>query len=98
MYMQMQQFIPDFTIYLASERGLAKNTLEAYERDIRFFCGYFEGQGISSLDHVTEEDIVSFLSHRKLQGLSEATLHRALMALKVFFKYLLKENLPSTIP
>jgi integrase/recombinase XerD len=78
---------------IAYERGLSKHTRAAYERDLSFFFLFLEEQGhVTALEQITREHIAAFLVHEKRQGLSMATCARRLVAIKVFFSYLMSEG------
>ncbi|MCB1110440.1 MAG: site-specific tyrosine recombinase XerD [Chlamydiia bacterium] len=83
--MNWEQAIQDFLSYIGSEKGLSVNTLEAYGRDIRRFA-----EGLK--EEVKEETILSYLSLLKEKGYASASIYRALMALRVFFRFLKREQ------
>lgn len=74
----------DFLNYLASEKGLAQNTLEAYERDIASF--------LKQTTSFEEEQLIKFLAHLQKEGYATASIARAFIALKVFFRFLKREG------
>jgi len=76
-----------FLNYLVVERGLAKNTLDAYGRDLARYVAFLE-QNRSELSTVTAADILRFLADLKQQGLSARSRARALVALRMFHKFL----------
>jgi len=78
--------LDDFCIYIASEKNLAKRTIEEYSRDIRSFIAFF-GENLAECQ---EDDIVRYLDH--LKGLKESSILRAFIALKVFFRFLKREK------
>lgn len=84
--------LSDFLIFIASEKGLAKNTIEAYERDVRSLIEFLTSIGISDLGQVEETHIVHFLTALKGKGLADSSLCRTLIALKVFFRFLKREG------
>jgi len=77
---------------IAYERGLSEHTRAAYERDLSFFFLFLEDQKISTFEDVTRGHIASFLLHEKKQGAAIATRARRLVAIKVFFSYLVSEG------
>ncbi|MBM3198319.1 MAG: tyrosine recombinase [Chlamydiae bacterium] len=85
----MQDWIQDFLIYLASERGLSKNTQEAYKRDL-FAFWHFTGK--KALTDIHKEDLLAFLENRKSRSYASSSLCRALVAIKVFFRFIKKET------
>ncbi len=82
----------EFYFYLASEKGLAKNTIEAYQRDLQMFYEYLSDKKRSDFKEVTESDIISFLSDLKANHYASSTRCRVLISIKILFKYLKKEN------
>ena len=89
---KMDFWIDDFLSYLASEKGLSKNTLEAYQRDLSFFLDYLEVQGIEDISEIRKEKILSFLELRQKNGLASSSLSRSLVAIKTFCKFLTREK------
>lgn len=85
--------IEDFLFYLASERGLSKNTVEAYQRDLAHFTEVLEKRGIKDLSFVKEAEIIAFLDRLKEQKLASSSIYRAMVALKSLFRFLRKERL-----
>ncbi len=86
MSMDWEAAIGHYLDYLALERGLSRNTLAAYERDLRdyalFAAGGAGGEGDDPVASVLE-----YLRHLQAQGRSAATLARRLAALRSFFGY-----------
>ena len=89
----MDQLLDSFLAYLAVEKGLSKNTLESYGRDVRKFALYLEENKVSSVQYIKYEIILDFLSHFKKQGFSDTTTVRTIVSIKQFFKYLLVEKI-----
>jgi len=86
-----------FLNYLVVERGLARNTLDAYGRDLSRYAAFLE-QSTRSLATVSPADVLRFLSDLKQQGLSARSRARALVALRMFHKFLHGEGLCSGNP
>ncbi len=76
--------LEDFIAHLRSEKGLSSHSVEAYGRDVRLF-----------LSHHTPsvENVVRHLGDLKEQGYASASIARALIALKVFFRFLFREGI-----
>jgi len=94
----MDQLLDSFLAYLTIEKGLSKNTLESYGRDVRKFVLFLEENKISSVQEIKYENILDFLSHFKKQGFSDTTTVRTIVSIKQFFKYLLLEKIINADP
>jgi integrase/recombinase XerD len=82
----MQDWIEDFLIYLGSERGLSRATIESYESDLNHF------NKVTSADKPDFKDITTYFQSLKEAGLKESTLNRKIVCIKVFFKFLKREG------
>jgi len=89
----MDQLLDSFLTYLTIEKGLSKNTLESYGRDVRKFLTFLEEGQINTVQEIKYENILDFLSHFKKQGFSDTTTVRTIVSIKQFFKYLLLEKI-----
>lgn len=85
--------LTNFYSYILSEKGLSKNTKLAYERDLNLFCKYLLGADILEFTKVKSNDVVGFLESLHDSLYSTASVYRALMAIKVLFRFLKRENL-----
>lgn len=74
---------------MASEKGLAQNSIEAYRRDLEAFFKFLDSK---RLEDILEADLIAFLSRLEQQQYAAASRARALMALKVFFRFLKREG------
>lgn len=83
--MNWEPRIHDFLSYIASEKGLSVNTIQAYERDIRRFAKSLGGEA-------EEEGIVDHMSALKEKGYATSSIYRTLMVLRVFFRFLKRDG------
>ncbi len=79
--------------HLSAERGLAAWTLDAYERDLRQFLGFFgrrlgHAPAVADLAGVNVELIRAFLAARRRHGAGSRSLARTLSGLRAFFRWL----------
>ncbi len=88
----MQNLIQEFINYLSVERGLAKNTLMAYGRDLALYKAYLSKRGISGVETVNRDGVSDFLYELKKRGLTTTSICRALTAVKMFHRFLVREN------
>ncbi|MCF7854460.1 MAG: site-specific tyrosine recombinase XerD [Candidatus Pacebacteria bacterium] len=89
----MEHILEQFIGYAALERGLSDNTISAYVHDLRAFVEYMATIGKHDPDTVTRSDILDFLEHSHARGLESRSIARRLVAVKIFFRYLLQERL-----
>jgi integrase/recombinase XerD len=75
---------------LAAERGAARNTLEAYRRDLEDFAVELKGAAIAD---ATGEDIRGYLARLAGRDLSAATVARRLSAVRQLYRFLYAEGL-----
>ncbi|MFD5848553.1 site-specific tyrosine recombinase XerD [Cytobacillus pseudoceanisediminis] len=89
----MDDQLRDFIHYLLVEKGLAKNTIVSYERDLKSYLKYLKSEEkISSLESVQRTQIVQFLGFLKKQGKSSKTLARHIASIRAFHQFLLREK------
>lgn len=86
----MNRYKEDFLCYLSSDKGLARNTLLAYGRDLHSFLTHIER---SCPKEIQESDVLSFLSSLKDKRYAASSICRTLVAIRMFFRYLKSENL-----
>lgn len=92
------EILNDFHLYLVAERGLSKNTQDAYYRDAKAFATFLTSKGGVSFQDVETEHIVQYLGFLHAKKLSVSSIFRALMTLKVLYRFLKRENLISINP
>jgi integrase/recombinase XerD len=89
--------IEAFLEMLSAERGAARNTLDAYERDLKDFAGFLSSRE-RALDAATPRDIRDYLEGLTAQGLSASTAARRLSALRQFHGFLFAESIRKDDP
>lgn len=82
-----------FIAYLQLERGLSVNTWQAYQRDIDQ-CADFLARRAPTSDwtSVQAADLTAWLHHLSAGVLKSSSLARKLTAVRVFFRYLVREQ------
>lgn len=89
----MKTLLEEFLTYLSVERGLSKNTTAAYRSDILHFIGHLESLGVKDIDRVKKQDITNYMLHLKDKHISSNSISRVLVAIKMFYKFLVRERL-----
>ena len=83
--------------HLAVERGLAKNTLSSYRRDLRRYLDFLAQHQRDDLSQVTEADVAAFLAALRLGDsehppLSASSAGRTIVAVRGFHRFAVREG------
>jgi len=83
----------DFLRYLTIERGLSRNTADAYRRDLEDFSAWLTARDIDSFRGVNREMIVNYLNFgHSERAMEPATLARRLVAIKMLYRHMESEG------
>lgn len=98
----MQQYFHRFEQHLVVERNLSPRTVEAYLRDLCQFHEFLQQQGLVSLPpgEVKQIDLLVLRQYlaRLHKSCSRTSIARKLSAIKVFFRFLVREGLLENSP
>jgi len=85
---------------MIAERGAAKNTIDAYKRDLIDFCDFLLAQNNEDLTpkSVSSENIEIYAAELALRGLGIATTARRRASLRQFFRFCHAEGLIESDP
>jgi len=101
---RLTDLLLDFLGYLEVERGLARNTLEAYRSDLQQFGAYLERRNVDPLQ-ATPADLTDFISAlatgsavdgpdgTRQPPVAASTLQRKIACLRSFYRHLRREQL-----
>ena len=91
--MSLERQVESFLRQLAIERGLAKNTVAAYRRDLKVYLAFLEQSQTASFADVSEQAVANYAqSLVQVRGLASSSVARMLAAVRGLHKYLLSEN------
>lgn len=88
----MERYLDLFINYLIVEKGLSKNTIEAYSRDILGFINHLSGMKVSDIGAVAPLDIVKYIGTLRDGGISPRSSSRKLTAVRMFYRFLNTEG------
>jgi integrase/recombinase XerD len=88
---KLELLVDRYLRHLSLERGLAKNTLAAYNRDLGEYLVFLGQQGIESIDEITELTIEAFVEQSALTK-KASSVARLLAGVRGWHKYLLIEG------
>lgn len=89
--------IKNFLSFLALEKGLSGNTIEAYRNDVKKLYDYLEEKKIS-VTSVRYDDLLLFMEQLHVWGISARSQARIVSGIKSFFQYLQMERIITADP
>ena len=78
----------EYLNHLIVERGLSKNTIESYERDVKTFI---TDKSIDNLINVSPSDVEEYVASARSRGLSESTIARFVVSIRKAVAFTCKE-------
>ena len=90
--------IDGYLVHLRVERNLSRNTLDAYGRDLSHFARDVIGRGRRRAGDVTAEDLSAWLQDLAASGRSARTQARMLVAVRGFYRYLVRASDVAKVP
>jgi len=84
--------IDSFILFLATERGLSTAYQLSVKQSLESLQTWMEKTGISSPQEVTIDNLTSFLTARRKEGLSASSQRILVVHLKIFFRFLVSRN------
>lgn len=90
--------VDEYLRHLAVERGLARNTITSYRRDLAIYADWLLARGIDGPGAASEQDLadfVRFLGTERVPPLATSSIARVLSAVRGLHRFLTEEG---TIP
>jgi integrase/recombinase XerD len=83
--------VEEFLVWLSAERGRARNTIDAYRRDLTAYCAWLAERGSDPLtaDH---HDLVDWLDAQRDSGAAPSSVARRLAAVRTLSRFLAVEG------
>jgi integrase/recombinase XerD len=88
----MTELVKLFLDSISIEKGLSKNTRLAYGRDLGRYAAFLKKAKALSPDAVTRQTIMDFLLKERDRGLTPTSVSRALVAVRMFHRFLAEEG------
>jgi integrase/recombinase XerD len=93
----LEELVLDFLAYLELERGLSRNTLEAYRSDLLQYGQFLSSAHLAPLE-VTDRDLRRFVTRlgsggRGRPAVAPATVQRKVACLRSFYRHLRREGM-----
>jgi integrase/recombinase XerD len=86
-----RDFTKEFLTYIQVEKGLARHTLESYERDLARLQTWANISG-KQVSELTRSDLRKWIASLSREGLAPASISRAVSATRGFFKFLMLDG------
>lgn len=81
-------YIAQYLEYLEIERGLSPNTIDAYRRDLSFFCDFFISNNVESLELINRNHISLYIKHLREGKYSPTSITRVIASIRGWFNWL----------
>ncbi|MDC1465562.1 site-specific tyrosine recombinase XerD [Polaribacter sp.] len=96
--MNWQKAIKEYQMYIKIERGLSKNTIDSYTKDLEKLCLFLKENNISISPIAIDTDIVKQFIYEVAKKLNPRSQARIISGLRSFFDYLVFEEYRNTNP
>lgn len=94
----MQTQLQNYSNYLAVEKGLARNTLDSYRRDLEKFLAYMKKEKKTKPEDVDRQALNAFIGELKKNGYATSSISRCIASIRSFFNFLLQEGVIKNNP
>jgi integrase/recombinase XerD len=96
----LSSYIDSFLAMISVEKGLAKNTIEAYSRDLSGLCEFLISQGVHSWTDVQPFHLRAYPLWLRQRGLSGRSISRHIVTLRRLCRFLQTEGVltDGTVP
>ena len=85
--------VESFLTWLQLERGLSSNTVESYARDLSHCASFLKRLGIMDWSRVDDSVLLKWVENLTSNGYARSSQTRKLSTLRVFAKFLVRENM-----
>lgn len=83
----MNEDVEEYLRFLTIERGLSKNTIESYKRDISQYLTFIEENKLTEWVQIDRYVVLSFLQKLKENQKSAGTIIRMISCLRQFHQF-----------
>ncbi|WP_182354863.1 site-specific tyrosine recombinase XerD [Flaviflexus huanghaiensis] len=90
--MRVQRAVSGYLDWIAVERSLSPNTVNAYSRDLARYLAYLDGLGVAELDEIDSPVTAGFSESLADEGLSRSSVARTLTAVRSFHRFCVAEG------
>ena len=81
----------EFLVWMSAERGRARNTVQAYRRDLLHYQRWLHERSLTPLT-VAHDDLVDFVAERRTTAAATSSVARQIAAIRMLHRYLAVEQ------
>ncbi|WP_433797738.1 site-specific tyrosine recombinase XerD [Actinoplanes sp. CA-252034] len=96
--MTLDRAIRSYLDHLTVERGLSRNTLASYRRDLERYAEGLTAEGVEDLAGVRPAHVAGHLARLREEGLASASAARAISAVRGLHRFAVRERLAAHDP
>ncbi len=86
-----RDLLREYLAYLQVEKGLSANSVESYARDLKRLQGFADAKGVG-VSELARKDLREWIAHLSREGLSPASVSRAVSAARGLFRFLMLDG------
>lgn len=94
----MDANLQSYLSFLAEEKNVSKSTLDAYRRDLSSLLSFLRELGVEELPAVGKHHLLRYMTQLRSKGRKGSTLSRRVVAIRSFFRYLIREGIVDKDP
>ncbi len=94
----MDQLLDQFLHYLIVEKGLSRNTIDAYSHGLTRFLSHLKEKGVQEIGEAGKFHVRGFLQALRKKNLNAKSIVRDLVAIRTFFRFLIQEGILESNP
>ncbi|GMV49193.1 MAG: tyrosine recombinase XerD [Nitrospira sp. OLB3] len=94
----LEEYLERYRTYLRVTRGLSRNTLLAYGRDVAVFQAFLRDHGVWDARAVSPQTMTHYMDGLHRMGLAAVSRARALAAVRSLFRFLKQEGIVTVDP
>jgi integrase/recombinase XerD len=95
---ELTQLLAEHQSWLSGERGLARNSLLAYQRDLRRYAAWLRDAGLHDPKAIGESEVARYVAHLGGTGFAPSSAARAVAAVRSFHRFCAGESLLADDP
>ena len=90
--MEMKEDLHPFLDFVRGVKGLARNTLESYERDVTHYIHFLQQKGVSAFRDTNRIHLAGYVASLKNEGKAPATVTRHIVSIRALYRFLARER------